>query len=263
MANVFPVLVQAGLAVLAFMAFLWLVHIPLRNAALVDLGWALSLPLLALFYHAVMENHYLYQKVFLIMVSIWGVRLALYLFFARIYRTPEEGRYVALRQKWKQNIPLKFFLFFETQALLDLWLSLPFLLVMASDQRELLAIQIMALVLFAVGFIGETVADLQLYFFKKRPENQGKICTTGLWRYSRHPNYFFEILVWWSYALYAISAPFGYLAILAPITIMYFILRITGIPANEEQNMRSKGAQYLLYQQRTNKLIPWFPKKIA
>lgn len=249
------------LAVTIFMALLWLLHIPLRNAAIVDVGWSLSIPLLALIYYLYLPEKREYHHWLFSMVVLWGLRLGLYLFLTRIYKAKEEGRYVALRESWKENLLFKFFLFYEAQALLALWLSLPFLLAFGHPQAEVTLLQILAIILFFISFFGETIADLQLYFFKKKKENEGKICQQGLWRYSRHPNYFFEILVWWSYALYSLQAPYGFVGILAPITIMYFILGITGIPATEEQNLRSKGEAYRHYQKTTNRLIPWFPKK--
>jgi steroid 5-alpha reductase family enzyme len=87
------------------------------------------------------------------------------------------------------------------------------------------------------------------------------VCTRGLWRYSRHPNYFFEWLIWVSYAVFALSAPWGWIGLIAPASILYLLLRVTGIPLTEQQSIRSKGAAYLRYQQTTSAFVPWFPRQ--
>jgi steroid 5-alpha reductase family enzyme len=110
-----------------------------------------------------------------------------------------------------------------------------------------------------VAFLGEITADAQLWRFKRDPKNQGRVCNTGLWRYSRHPNYFFEWLIWVSFAIVALSAKYGYLGLLSPLLMLYFLLRLTGIPATEEQALRSKGEKYRAYQRSTSPFIPWFP----
>jgi steroid 5-alpha reductase family enzyme len=105
---------------------------------------------------------------------------------------------------------------------------------------------------------GEALADRQLESFKRDPQNRGRVCDVGLWRYSRHPNYFFEWLIWLSYALYASTSPAGWAAWIAPALILYFLLRVTGIPATEAQALRSRGDAYRRYQARTSPFVPWF-----
>jgi steroid 5-alpha reductase family enzyme len=112
---------------------------------------------------------------------------------------------------------------------------------------------------FLVAFLGELAADWQLSRFKSDPKNKGKVCNVGLWRYSRHPNYFFEWLIWVSFALVASSAQYGYWGFLSPALILYFLLRVSGIPATEEQALRSKGDAYRRYQKSTSAFVPWFP----
>ena len=115
-----------------------------------------------------------------------------------------------------------------------------------------------ALWLVALG--GETLADRQLAAFKDDPANRGKVCDSGLWRYSRHPNYFFEWLVWVSFFLFALPSPWGWTTIFAPALMLFFLLRVTGIPYTEQQSLRSKGDAYRAYQRVTSPFIPWFPK---
>jgi steroid 5-alpha reductase family enzyme len=112
-----------------------------------------------------------------------------------------------------------------------------------------------------IGMVGEAIADWQLEKFKKDPANKGKTCTAGLWNYSRHPNYFFEWLMWIGCATIALASPWGWLGLLSPALILYFLLGATGIPATEAQALRSRGDEYRAYQRSTNAFVPWFPKK--
>ena len=112
-----------------------------------------------------------------------------------------------------------------------------------------------------MAFAGEITADAQLSRFKSNPANRGKLCDVGLWRYSRHPNYFFESVIWLAYALFALSSPWGWVGLASPALILYFLLKVTGIPATEAQALRTKGEAYRRYQETTSVFIPWFPRK--
>jgi steroid 5-alpha reductase family enzyme len=249
-----------GTAVVAVLMFiLWLLHFPLRNAAIVDVGWAMGISLLAMIY-AVHGVGYWRRTLFLApMAMLWGLRLGLHLLFTRVNGQPEEGRYAELRRKWGSNVGLKFLLFFEVQAVLCGVLSLPFLVAMHDPGKGMPELENVGLGIWVVAFLGEMIADWQLARFKKDPKNKGRVCNVGLWRYSRHPNYFFEFFIWVSFAMVALPAKYGYLGLIAPALILYFLFRVTGIPATEEQAIRSKGKAYREYQKSTSAFIPWFP----
>jgi steroid 5-alpha reductase family enzyme len=249
-----------GTAVVAVLMFvLWLLHFPLRNAAMVDVGWAIGLVLLAMIY-AVHGVGYWRRTLFLLpMVTIWGLRLGFYLLFTRVSGQPEEGRYTELRRKWGSNVGLKFLLFFEAQALLCGVLSLPFLLAMHDPLKGSPDFENWGLGIWVVAFLGEIIADSQLARFKRDPKNKGRVCNAGLWRYSRHPNYFFEFLIWVSFAIVALPVQYGYLGLISPLLILFFLFRVSGIPVTEEQALRSKGEAYRKYQRSTSAFIPWFP----
>lgn len=244
-----------------FMAILWLIHIPLKNAALVDVGWSMTLILMIWAYMLYFDNFSPLMLTLAAMVSIWGLRLAVYLFLTRIYRAEEEGRYITLREKWAPHELRAFFIFYQAQAFMNVFISLPFLLAAADSSVEMNTVHIVATALFIISFSGETASDLQLHFFKKKPENRGRVCDTGLWRYSRHPNYFFEIMVWVSWFIYAVQSDYGYLGIIPALLLLYSIFKITGIPATEEQNLKSKGEAYREYMKKTPMFIPRLPKK--
>lgn len=247
-------------AVGSLMFMLWIVHFPLRNAAIVDFGFGIGLAILGLGDAMFGSAHGLRAATLGVMTAVWGVRLGLYLLFDRIIGHEEEGRYQELRRKWKTNLGFKFLVFYEFQALICVILSVPFLLAGTNPASELGWLERIAAGLWFIALIGEITADGQLARFKHRPENKGKLCNVGLWRYSRHPNYFFEWLVWVSFALFASASPYGWLGWISPALILYFLLRVTGIPATEAHAVKSRGEAYREYQRTTSAFIPWFPK---
>jgi steroid 5-alpha reductase family enzyme len=247
-------------SVFGLMLLLWLIHLPLGNAAIVDAGWAGGLALLGAIY-AVMGGGYQERALLMAgMAGLWGLRLAVYLLFTRVIGQPEEGRYVQLRREWGGNLPLKFLLFFEFQALLCVFLSSPFLLASINRQPQLSAVEYAGALLWLAAWIGEFIADAQLQNFKLNPAHRGAVCTVGLWRYSRHPNYFFEWLIWVAFAVFAMGSPYGYLGLFSPLLMLFFLFRVSGIPATEAQALRSKGDAYRRYQQSTSAFVPWFSR---
>ena len=253
------VAVQCLALVSALMAVLWVIHLALRNAAIVDAGWAAGIPVMAVFATWRLDGT---ARGWLLtaMVTVWGARLSAYLVRTRVIGQAEEGRYVELRRSWKTHLPAKFFVFFQAQGVLDLVLAVPFLVV-AADPRPITAPVVVAATLWAAALTGEVLADRQLDRFKRDPANRGAVCAVGLWRYSRHPNYFFEWLIWVAYAIYATGSLWGWVGWLSPALILFFLLRLTGIPATEAQALRSRGDAYRAYQRRTSAFVPWFPRR--
>jgi steroid 5-alpha reductase family enzyme len=257
----FTSLALVGFVVVAVMMFvLWVIQQRIGNAGIVDIGWAYGLGLLALLDGIFGRGPSLPRFTLAVMVALWSGRLGTHLFL-RVVGKPEEGRYQQLRRQWASGVSSKFLLFFEAQAVLDLLLSLPFLLVCADPAApaNLTPLQIAGVGVWAVALLGEGVADAQLARFKRR-SNHGAVCRDGLWNYSRHPNYFFEWLVWIGWAVFAQPVHWGWLAWSAPVLMLFFLLRVTGIPATELQSLRSKGEAYADYQRTTSAFIPWFHK---
>jgi steroid 5-alpha reductase family enzyme len=243
------------------MLLLLIIHLIIRNAAIVDVGWAAGLAVLVIFYAIAAPGYGPRKWAIASMAGFWGLRLAVYLLFARVIGQIEEGRYLQLRKEWRTYLPLRFLFFFEFQALLDVVLSLPFLLACVNVNAPLSAIEKIGAGIWLVAIIGEAIADLQLDKFKKDPANKGRTFRGGLWKYSRHPNYFFEWLIWVGYAVFAIGSPWGWLGLISPALILYFLLGVTGIAATEEQALRTRGNEYRNYQRTTSSFVPWFPKK--
>ena len=155
-----------------------------------------------------------------------------------------------------------FLVFFEMQALLVAIFSLPFLFAASNPAPGLNWIEITGLLVAALALGGEAIADRQMQRFKADPAHRGEVCQAGLWFYSRHPNYFFESMVWWGFFLAALGSPYGWISVLCPLFILYFLLKVTGIPLTEEYAVKSKGDAYREYQRTTSAFVPWFKKTV-
>src|SRR6202171_6418233 len=254
-------LALSGMAIIAAMMFaLWIVHLLIRNAAIADVGWAAGLATLAIFYAIEGPGYYARKWAIASMAGFWGVGLGVCLLFSRVIGKPEEGRYVQLRKEWKTHLPLRFLFFFEFQALLTVVLSLPFLLASLNTRAPLGKLEKIGAAIWLISICGEAVADYQLNRFRKNPENKRKTYRSGLWSYSRHPNYFFEWMIWVSYAVFALGSPWGWLGLISPALMLYFLLGTTGIAATEAQALRTRGTEYRAYQRTTSTFVPWFRK---
>jgi steroid 5-alpha reductase family enzyme len=249
----------ASVAVL--MLALWAIHFRIHNAAIVDAGWAAGLAIIGIIY-TIGGTGWMERRVLIGgMSGLWGMRLAAYLLKTRVIGHEEEGRYQEIRRNWQTNIGFKFLLFFEGQALLCVVLSVPFLLAAMNPTEGFQWFEYLGVAIWAISILGESLADGQLAAFKRKPGSKGHTCREGLWRYSRHPNYFFEWFIWIGYALVGVGADYGWLGFLSQGFILYFLLRVTGIPATEAQAVRSRGDDYRDYQRTTSAFVPWFPKE--
>ena len=258
-------LVLAGLATLvAFltMTLVWFASVKLRNAGIVDVAWSGLFSLLALLYAILGGGDPIRRAVAASLMILWSLRLAAHLWRRVIgHIEVEDGRYAQLREKWGAVANRKMLAFFLFQGATNVLLSLPILLASLNGAPALQGIEIAAIALWSIALIGESVADAQLNRFKADPANRGKVCAQGLWRYSRHPNYFFEWLVWCAFFLFALGSPYGWMSAYCPLLMLWFLYKVTGIPATEEQSVRSRGEAYRRYQQITSPFIPWFPKE--
>lgn len=260
MTSVVMLLSTALIVMALLMLILWLVHLPLKNAGLVDVGWVLGVPLCGLIFAVLGDGQIARRVVIALMTVLWGARLGGYL-LVRILGKPEDARYAQLRRTWSGNVPLKFLGFFELQALLAVVFALPVLAASLNSAPRLSWLEYLGAALWIVAVAGEGVADRQLQRFKSDPGNRGRLCRAGLWNYSRHPNYFFEFLVWVAFAVFALASPWGWIAFACPVLMLFFLFKVTGIPATEAQALRSKGEVYRNYQRTTSAFIPWFPRK--
>ena len=249
-----------GLAALV-MAAVFLLSLRIRNFSVVDVAWSAVFTPLAVLYASFGVGGTARRALIAAMVTLWSLRLAAHLYLRIAALHPEEeGRYVQLRRDWASNLNPRFFWFFQAQGLLATLLSVPFLLACVDSRPALGPFELAGTALFAIALCGESIADRQLASWKADPANRGRTCRSGLWRYSRHPNYFFEWLVWVAFAVFAWPSPWGALAIACPLLMLFFLFRVTGIPMTEEQALRSRGEDYREYQRTTSAFVPWLPR---
>jgi steroid 5-alpha reductase family enzyme len=239
------------------MCIVWLIYRALNNPAVVDVSWAIGLTVCGLIYLFPWHQSSIALLTVMILLA-WGLRLAGYLWYTRIRIGLVDKRYLTLSENWKIAKSLGFFLNFQLQAIFIVILSLPFYFI----GRSLSAFSggtLLFLGISLMGIIGESIADRQLQNFKK--QSPGQVCNVGLWRYSRHPNYFFEWLVWLGFAGVAVwQGGASWLALLSPLLLYLLMTRITA-PLTEQGSLQSKGARYQAYQAKTALFFLWPPKK--
>lgn len=253
--------VWALLLTTPIMVGLWLgyqwVH---RNASLADVGFCVGFGLVAVGFALSTTGDLSHRLVVAAMAAGYAVRLASYLVTNRIRDVVEDRRYQLLREQWGERAEFYFFAYFVGQALAVAVFSIPLAVLMSNPDPTWHAWEVLGLVIWVIGVAGETVADGQLNQFRRAPGNRGKTCRRGLWRYSRHPNYFFEGMHWCAYVVMSIGLPDWWLTLVGPVVMIGALLKVTGIPLAEAQAASSRGEDYREYQRTTNSFIPWFPK---
>jgi steroid 5-alpha reductase family enzyme len=244
---------------LVVMSILWVVYRLMDEPSLVDIGWAAGLGALCLNYLYYTEEIGIRQVIVAAAAVIWSLRLVWHL-FDRFRKGIADKRYRYLNEIWAENLARNYLFFFLFQGVAAVVLSIVFAIAML-NRAPFNAWDVAGIVLFAIGISGESWADWTLKKFRESPGTQTEVCRRGLWRYSRHPNYFFELVIWIGFSCFAMSAPYGYIGLLAPVLLAIFIFRVTGIPATERQLLASKGDKYREYQDATSVIIPWFPNR--
>ncbi len=254
-------LLYTSIFLLFLMILLWLFSIPLKKVSIVDAFWGMGFVIVNLSYF-MLENQLFTRNLLLVcLVSIWGIRLSIYI-FVRNYGKPEDFRYQEFRRQYgeKHYWWISLFQVFILQGLLIIIVSLPLLGVHNNtDNNELIFIDYVALLLWVIGFLFESVGDYQLTKFKKNPHNHDKTLQTGLWRYTRHPNYFGDATIWLSFGLFSIASG-GYWHIIGFLLMTFLIIKVSGVAMLEKTLKKSKPS-YIEYITVTNAFFPWFPKK--
>ena len=243
--------------VLGSMTLLWLISLRLKDASIVDPFWGPGFAIASITYYLVDGRYQDRGTLVLGLVTLWAARLGYHL-YVRNRREGEDPRYAAMRKARGKQFPLiSLFTIFWFQAFLLWVISLPILGSIAS-QAPLGFFDILGMVVFLIGLTIESISDTQLALFRAVPTNKGHVLDTGLWRYSRHPNYFGEAVLWWGLYLIAVSAA-AYWAIVGPILITFLLLRFSGVPMLEEGLSVSRPG-YSEYIKRTSSFLPWPPK---
>jgi steroid 5-alpha reductase family enzyme len=243
---------------------LWLASIPLRDVSIIDMFFALIIVAITLTAFALAPAYNTLQWVLLAMVLLWALRITAHL-IGRNWGHGEDPRYTKLRS-WVNNERAFLWLSLRQVFLLQavvLWLaSLPVQVGLFAGTRQIGLLAMLGSLLWLLGLIVETVADAQLRRFRAQPENRGTVLCTGLWRYSRHPNYFGELCVWWGIWLVACEVPLGWLTVVGPLAYSYLVVNVTGQKTLDKKLAREKPG-YAEYMARTSGLIPLPPKRPA
>jgi steroid 5-alpha reductase family enzyme len=253
-------LAVAALAVLASMTVLFVVALFRKDNSIVDIAWGPGFVLIAgltfFFWRGTTPREILVCA----LVAVWGVRLAVHVAFRNRGRG-EDIRYAAWRRAWgRWFVPRSFLQVFLLQGFLMLVIALPVVLVNRPDaEAGLGALDALGAALWAAGFLFEAVGDHQLRVFKRDPANKGKIMDRGLWRLTRHPNYFGEALMWWGIIAIALAVPGGWRAVVSPLLITLLLLRVSGVTLLEKKYAGNPA--YAEYIRRTSAFIPWFRRK--
>ena len=254
-------MVLAIFAIFVFMVGFFMVAQRLKNNSIVDIGWGLGFLIVAVI--TLIANAPFSARAWLVttLVSLWGVRLAVYIFI-RNRGKDEDFRYKQWREDWGNNVAVNsFFRIFMLQGALMFGISLPIILVNGTgiDQPGLNYLDFAGSSLWLIGFGFEVIGDYQMSRFRINPGNKGKIMKSGLWRYTRHPNYFGEALLWWGIFLISLTIGKIWISIISPLLITYLLTRVSGVPMLEKKY--KDNPEYQNYVTTTNAFIPWFPRK--
>lgn len=259
--TIWVVILVGWLTVAVIMLALWVVQRATRNAGIVDVAWSFGTGLLGAWFAWSATGDPIRRALVGALAAIWGVRLGIYL-LRRVTSEEEDGRYRMLRERWGHRTQLYLFWFFQIQATWAVLFALPMLVAAMNPAPALAWHDWVGLAVWIVALSGEGIADAQLARFRADSTNHGHVCDRGLWRFSRHPNYFFEWMHWFAYVFLAIGWSWGWLTLLGPAVMLVFLLKITGIPLTEARAVRSRGEAYRVYQRSTNAFFPG-PRKIV
>ena len=252
-------IIYSAICVFLYMTFIFMLAWIKKDNSIVDIAWGIGFILVAIL-------TFILQTVFVIrhilvtaLVFIWGTRLATHIAIRKKGRG-EDFRYAQWRKNWENWFFIRsFFQIYMLQGFLLLIIIYPVLLINHSKETEIVFLDILGLIIWLVGFFFEAVGDYQLLTFKRKAENKGKVMTQGLWKFTRHPNYFGETVMWWGIFLIALSVKSGWTAIVSPLLITFLLLRVSGITMLEKKYVGNK--EFDEYAKRTSAFFPWFPKR--
>jgi len=252
---------QASLLIWTMVTILWLWSIVIKNVSIVDIFWGLGFVVVNAFY-VFMSGEMTPRKILIfLLVTIWGLRLTLYL-AARNIGKGEDFRYQEFRRNYgaERYWWFSYFQTFLLQGALIMIVSLPLLGISASHQSgNLNLLDYIGILLWIIGFTFEAGGDFQMAAFKRNPRNKGKVLNTGFWKYTRHPNYFGDSVVWWAFAIFSIAAG-GYWQIIGSFVMTFLLVKVSGV-SMLEKTLKDTKPEYQEYIQKTSSFFPWSPKK--
>jgi len=250
---------SAALIVFLYMTALYLLALRRKDNSIADVAWGSGFILVAWFTFILYGSFTLRQLTACLLVLIWGLRLSVRIYL-RNRGKGEDARYRKWREEWGKSFIIRSYLqIFLLQGGILLLNITPVLFINTYAAGNPGLMDLLGVFLWVMGFCFESLADWQLDRFIKNPDNRGKIMDQGLWRYSRHPNYFGEVTMWWGIYILALSVPWGWASIIGPLTISYIILFVSGVPMTER--FMEDNPAFADYKRRTSAFIPWFSGK--
>ncbi|MDZ7740273.1 MAG: DUF1295 domain-containing protein [Bacteroidota bacterium] len=228
-------LLISAISIFIYMLIFYTIAQAIKDNSIVDIGWGggfIVVSLVLLFYT---RNYHLPQLIMLLAVIIWGLRLSIHI-YNRNKGKEEDFRYANWRRQWGKNAwIIAFFKVFMLQGFVMLIVSLPVIITFAGDVRQTEILHYIGIALFLIGYYYEVMGDYQLSQFKKKPKNKGKIIQEGLWKQTRHPNYFGEAVLWWGIFFLALPSELGWMAIISPIVMTLLLRYVSGVPMLEKK----------------------------
>ncbi len=250
---------HSAVIIFAFMNLFFILAITKRNNSIVDIGWGLGFILVATYNLVVSDIINFRQILVSILIILWGIRLSIYIFNRNKGKT-EDFRYAKWRKEWGKHWLIRSYLqVFILQGIMMFLIVYPVIMLRSNQGKNLSFLDVLGVIIWLTGFFFESVADSQKDKFKKVPENKGKVMDSGVWKYSRHPNYFGESLMWWGIFVIMLSVNNGIFAIFSPIIITVLLTKVSGIPLIEKHH--KSDPDYQEYIKTTSAFIPWKPKK--
>lgn len=249
----------SGITILIYMLIFYTIAQIVKDNSIVDTGWGLGFIVLAVVLSIITWPPERQSLLVLAMVILWGMRLSIHI-YSRNKGRPEDFRYAQWRKEWGKNAPwIAFYKVFMLQGFIMLIVALPIIISFSSSPAKIGILEIAGLLVFISGFLIEIYADIQLTDFKKNPANKDKIITTGLWKYSRHPNYFGEAMLWWGIFIATISASHSLYGIISPVAITLLLRFVSGVPMLEKKYRHR--ADFMEYASKTPIFVPFLGKK--
>jgi len=249
----------SALVIFIYMTLFFLLAQALKDNSIVDIGWGIGFIVLSVALLFKSETINQRQLLLFALVFMWGIRLSAHIFL-RNHGKPEDFRYANWRKEWGKYVVIRSFLqVFMLQGFFMFIIALPIMMVKIAEPSGLHWVDYIGLIVWLIGFYFEAIGDYQMTQFKKNPENKGKFITTGLWKFTRHPNYFGECMMWWG--IFVISIPAGnvFVSVISPLILTWLLTKVSGVPMLEKKYEGNKAFEE--YAKKTNAFVSWFPKK--
>jgi steroid 5-alpha reductase family enzyme len=246
-------------SVVAYVTVWFFISLALRRSDVADIAWGLGIALVGFVSSLLQENQTERMTLLLVLVALWGVRLS-WRIYQKNKNKKEDPRYTLMSEKWgRYTLLIRYLQVFLLQGVLMIVVGYPFIHASVFDTGGMGILALLGLAVWLIGFVFEAVGDHQLDEFLKKPEYKGRIMKYGLWKYSRHPNYFGEVTMWWGIFLILLEIPFGLVAIISPVMITFLILKVSGIPMLEK--MFEGNPEFEEYKKTTSPFFPLLPRK--